>query len=267
SRPVRGLVQKINSSARAGNKPLVTASAQGSNSRLAALTRPIDPDEGTALNDKQVVEIAGASGGGTAAASYRVAILGYPLSSGAQPVIDPSPAAGYVYSSTTVPGFVAPNPATVTPNPVVFGVRVTLLLRNYNYGLTTYGQAPAATCTGPSGNKSLSPTSTNTNWLLHAQAVCKNYAITAVDVNGGTVAGPWSIASTRTPAAPDGSLTEYTTIALPAIMQDDVVRLTLSAQADTLPAPVCTYVASDLTGAGNWKGSASPTVTPGSCTP
>jgi hypothetical protein len=267
ARPVRGLVQKIAASATAGNRPLVTATAHASNSRLAALTRPIDPDEGEPLRDTQVVEIAGASGSGTSAASYRVAILGYPLSSGAQPVIDPSPAAGYVYATTTVPGFVPPNPATVTPNPVVFGVPVTLLLRNYNYGLTTYTAAPAATCTGPSGPKPLSPTSTNTNYLLYAQATCKNYAVTAVDVNGAAVTGTWPIASPRTPATPDGSLSEYTTIALPAIMQDDIVRLTLSPQADTRPPPVCTYVASDLTGAGNWKGSATPVVTPGPCPP
>ena len=268
NRPVRGLVQKIAASATAGNRPLVTATAHASNSRLAAMTRTIDPDEGEPLVDTQVVEIAGASGGGgTSAASYRVAILGYPLSAGAQPVIDPSPAAGYVYSSSTVPGFVPPNPAIVTPNPVVFGVPVTLLLRNYNYALTSYGPATAATCTGPSGDKALSPSSTNTNYLLYAQATCKNYAVTAADVNGTAVTGTWPIASTRTPAQPDGSLTEYTTIALPAIYQDDLVRLTLTAQADTLPAPVCTYVASDLTGSGGWKGAATPTVTPGPCPP
>jgi prepilin-type N-terminal cleavage/methylation domain-containing protein len=267
NRPVRGLVQKISASAVAGHRPVVTALAYNSNSRLAALSRPIDPDEGAALTDAQVVEIAGASGGGTSAASYRVVIDGYPLSAGAQPVIDPSPAAGYVYASSTVPGFVLPNPITVTPNPVVFGVPVTMLLRNYNYGLSTYGPASSATCTGPSGNKPLSPTSTNTNWLQYAQATCKNYAVSAVTVNGTVVSGTWPVASVRTPATPEGSLTEYTSISLPPIQQNDVVRLTLSPQADLLPAPVCTYVASDLTGAGNWKGSSSPVVTPGPCPP
>jgi type II secretory pathway pseudopilin PulG len=267
NRPVRGLVSKIQSSATAGNRPLVTASAHASNSRLAALPRPIDPDEGEALVDTQVVEIAGASGSGTSAASYRVAILGYPLSAGAQPVIDTSPASSYVYSSSAVPGYTQPNPVIVTPNPVVFGVPVSLLLRNYNYGMTTYTPAASATCTGPSGNKILSPTSTNTNWLQYAQATCKNYLVSTVDVNGVAVPGTFAIASVRTPGAPDGSLTEYTTIPLPAINQNDVVTITLGAQADLKPAPVCTYEASDLTGAGNWKGSASPIVTPGQCTP
>jgi prepilin-type N-terminal cleavage/methylation domain-containing protein len=267
ARPVRGLVQKITASATAGNRPVVTALAYGSNSRLAAMSRPIDPDEGDPLRDTQVVEIAGASGGGTSAASYRVAIEGYPLSTGAQPVIDTSPAAGYIYASSPVTGYTLPNPITVTPNPVVFGVPVTLLLRNYNYGLSTYTAAASATCTGPSGNKALSPVSTNTNWLLRAQATCKNYAVSTVTVNGATVNGTWPVNSTRTPATPEGSLTEYTSIALPAIQQNDVVRLTLVPQADILPAPVCTYAASDLTGAGNWKGSATPVVTPGPCPP
>ena len=267
TRPVRGMVQKINASATAGARPLVTASATASNSQLAAATRTIDPDEGAPLVDTQVFEIAGGSGS-TSSASYKVAILGvYPLSSGAQPVIDTSPAASYVYSATTVPGYTPPNPATVTPNPSVFGVPVTLLLRNYNYALTTYGQAASATCTGPSGTKILSPTSTNTNYLQYAQTTCKNYSVSAVTVNALAVSGPFPIASVRTPATPDGSLTEYTTIALPAIAQDDVVGITMAAQPDTLPPPVCTYVASDLTGAGNWKGSSTPVVTPGSCAP
>jgi type IV pilus modification protein PilV len=267
SRPVRGLVSKIQASATAGNRPVVTASAHASNSRLAAMTRTIDPDEGNALTDTQVVEIAGPSGAGGGAASYRVAILGYPLSSGAQPVIDTSPASGYVYSTTATMGYTPPNPAMVTPNPQVFGVPVSLLLRNYNYASATFTQAPSATCTGPSGNKFLSPTTTNTNWLLHAQATCKNYAVNAVDVNGTVVAGPWSIASVRTPGSPEGSLTEYTTIALPAINANDTVTVTFAPQADQLPPPTCTYEASDLTGAGNFKGSATPIVTPGPCTP
>jgi prepilin-type N-terminal cleavage/methylation domain-containing protein len=267
SRPVRGLVQKIAASATAGNRPVVTAWAYASNSRLAAMSRPIDPDEGEPLRDTQVVEIAGASGGGTSAASYRVAIEGYPLSTGAQPVIDTSPAAGYVYASSPVPGYTLPNPVTVTPNPVVFGVPVTLLLRNYNYGLSTYTAAPSATCTGPSGEKTLAPTSTNTNYLLYAQRTCKNYSVSGVTVNGATVGGTWPVNSVRTPATPEGSLTEYTSIALPPIQQDDVVRLILAPQADLLPAPVCTYVASDLTGAGNWKGASAPVVTPGPCPP
>jgi hypothetical protein len=267
ARPVRGLVSKIDASATAGNRPLVTASAHASNSRLAAMTRTIDPDEGAALVDTQVMEIAGATGSGTPAASYRVAILGYPLSAGAQPVIDTSPASGYVYSTTPVAGFTPPNPAIVTPNPVAFGVPVTLLLRNYNFPLTTYTQAASATCTGPSGDKILSPSSTGTNWLLHAQTTCRNYAVSAVTVNSTPVPGPFAVASTRSPGAIEGSLTEYTTIPLPAIQQDDTVSLTLAPQADLYPAPVCTYVANDLTGAGNWKNSSQPTVTPGTCPP
>ena len=49
--------------------------------------------------------------------------------------------------------------------------------------------------------------------------------------------------------------------------QNAVVRITMTEQANSLPPPVCTYVASDLTGAGNWKGSANPVVTPGTCVP
>jgi prepilin-type N-terminal cleavage/methylation domain-containing protein len=268
ARPVRGMVQKSNDSATAGARPLVSARATASNSQLAAATRTIDPDEGEPLVDTQVFVIAGSSGSPSSAASYRVAILGaYPLSSGAQPVIDTSPASSYVYSSTTVPGFTPPNPATVTPNPVMLNVPVTMLLRNYNYALSTYTQASTATCTGPSGSKFLSPTSTNTNYLLYAQTTCKNYAVTGVTLNGVAVAGAFPIDSVRTPAAPDGSLTEYTTISLPPVTQNDVVGITMDAQADSLPPPVCTYVASDLTGAGNWKGSATPVVTPGSCKP
>jgi prepilin-type N-terminal cleavage/methylation domain-containing protein len=266
-RPVRGLVQKIQASATAGNRPVVAARATASNSQLAALTRTIDPDEGAPLVDTQVFEIAGASGSGNSAASYRVAILGYPLSAGAQPVIDTSPASSYVYATTTMGGFTPPNPATVTPNPMVFGVPVTFLLRNYNYASSTFTQAASATCTGPSGNKILSPASTNTNYLEYAQTTCKNYAVTAANINGSAVAGPFAIASARTPATPDGSLTEYTTINLPVVNQNDVVTLTLAPQADTLPPPTCTYVASDLTGAGNWKGSSTPIVTPGACDP
>jgi prepilin-type N-terminal cleavage/methylation domain-containing protein len=267
NRPVRGLTQKISASATAGNRPVVTATAYTSNSRLAAMSRPIDPDEGAPLVDTQVMQVDGASGGGTSAASYLVSIEGYPLSTGAQPVIDTSPAAGYVYANSPVPGYALPNPVTLTPNPVVFGVPVTLLLRNYNYRLSTFTAASTANCTGPSGNKTLSPSSTNTNYLLYAQATCKNYAVTGVTVNATPVTGTWPVASVRTPAVPEGSLTEYTSIGLPAINRNDVVRLTLAPQADSLPPPVCTYVASDLTGAGNWKGSSSPTVTPGTCPP
>jgi hypothetical protein len=172
-----------------------------------------------------------------------------------------------VYSSTTVGGYSPPNPATVTPNPQVFGVPVTLLLRNYNYALSTFGQAPSANCTGPSGTKTLSPSSTNTNYLLHAQTTCKNYVVSGVTLNATAVPGPFPVASTRTPGAPDGSLTEYTTIPLPAVNTNDTVGITMGAQADTLPPPTCTYASTDLTGAGNWKGSAAPIVTPGNCTP
>jgi prepilin-type N-terminal cleavage/methylation domain-containing protein len=266
-RPVRGLVQKIQASAIAGYRPVVTAQATASNSQLATMVRTIDPDEGAPLLDTQTYEIAGASGGGVSAASYRVAVLGYPLSAGAQPVIDTSPASSYVYSSTTVAGYTPPNPATVTPNPHVFGVPVTFLLRNYNYAQSTFSQAPSVTCTGPSGNKTLYPTSTNTNFLLYAQTTCKNYAVASASVNGTAVAGPFPIGSVRSAASPDGSLTEYSTINLPAINRNDVVTVTMGLQADTLPAPSCTYEAVDLTGAGNWKGSANPIVTPGPCKP
>jgi prepilin-type N-terminal cleavage/methylation domain-containing protein len=268
ARPVRGLTQKIVQSATAGNRPVVTATADRSNSRLAVMTRPIDPDEGAPLLDTQVVQIAGGSGGGTSAAAYFVAIDGYPLSAGAQPVIDTSPSAGYVYATSPTPGFQPPNPATLTPNPVVFGEAVKLLLRNYNFRLSTFGPASSANCTGPSGTKVLSPASTNTNFLLYAQATCKNYAVTGASVNGAAVAGaPWPVASVRTPGTPEGSLTEYTTIMLPVVNRNDLVRLTLAAQPDQFPPPTCTYTASDLTGSGGWKGSATPIVTPGQCPP
>jgi hypothetical protein len=228
----------------------------------------IDSDEGNALVDRQNFVIAGGSGGGTTA-SYKVAILGtYPLSGGARPVIDTSPASSYVYQSTTpVSGFTLPNPITVTPNPVTFGVPVSLRMKNYNYALTTLSESPAVTCTGPSGNKTLTATSTNSNLLLNKQTVCKNYAVSSVNVNGSAVAGPYTVQSIGTPGTPNGSLTEYTTIALPAINANDVVNITTSSEADYLPTATCVYVAGDLSGSGGWKGSANPTVTPGSCPP
>ena len=268
NRPVRGLVQKINASAGAGNQPAVLARILASNSTLAALGRSIDPDEGSGLSDTQNFVIAGGSGGGTSA-SYKVAILGtYPLSSGARPVVDTSPASTYVYQSTTsVPGFVLPNPITVTPNPVSFGVPVILRLKAYNYVLATYANSGALTCTGPSGNKILTSTDTNSNKLAGKQATCKNYGVTAVDVNGVAVAGPYPIASSGSPSSPNGSFAEYTTISLPAINANDVVNITMSNEADYLPPATCTYVAGDLTGSGGWKNVGNPTVTVGSCPP
>ena len=66
---------------------------------------------------------------------------------------------------------------------------------------------------------------------------------------------------------PNGSLTEYTTMALPAINANDVISLTLSAESDYLPTATCTYVAADLTGSGGWKNNGNPSVLPGACTP
>ena len=269
SRPVRGLVQRIQVSAGAGNRPAVVASIYPSNSTLAALGATIDPDEGSTLSDHQDFLITGTSGGGTSA-SYKVAILGtYPLSSGARPVIDTSPTSSYVYQSgTIITGYTLPNPITVTPNPVVFGVPVTLRVKNYNYAQTVLSTSPSLNCTGPSGIKVLTSSSTNTNFLANKQTVCKNYTISAVNVNGTTVSGsPFPIASTGTPGSPDGSLTEYTTVSLPAINVNDVINITTSTGSDYLPTATCTYVASDLSGSGGWKGAATPTVTPGPCPP
>ncbi|OGT57105.1 MAG: hypothetical protein A3E01_13560 [Gammaproteobacteria bacterium RIFCSPHIGHO2_12_FULL_63_22] len=268
SRPVRGLVQRIQVSATSGNQPAVTASIHPSNSTLAALSATIDPDEGSAVTDHQNFVIAGGSGGGTTA-SYKVAILGtYPLSSGARPVIDTSPASSYVYQTgIIVSGFTLPNPIVVTPNPVAFGVPVTMRMKNYNYAQTVLGTSGSLNCTGPSGVKVLTGTSTNTNYLLNKQTICKNYTVSSVDVNGAAVAGPFAVASTGSPSTPDGSLTEYTTIDLPAINANDVVNITTSTGTDYLPIANCSYVASDLTGSGGWKGSAIPLVTPGVCPP
>jgi hypothetical protein len=183
-------------------------------------------------------------------------------------VLETAPASTYVYQSgTSAPGYVLPNPITVTPNPVSFGVPVTLRLKAYNYALSTYTDSGAITCTGPSGNKTLTSTDTNGNRLAGKQATCKNYAVSAVSVNGVAVTGPFPVASTGTPGTPNGSLTEYTTISLPAINANDVVGLTLSSESDYLPAATCTYVAADLTGAGGWKNNGNPTVLPGACTP
>jgi prepilin-type N-terminal cleavage/methylation domain-containing protein len=267
TRPVRGMVQKIKVSAGAGHTPLVLASTYASNSQLAALGRTIDSDEGNPLSDTQQFIIAGNSGSGTSA-SYKVAVLGtYPLSSGARPVVDTSPASSYIYASTAVSGFTLPNPITVTPNPVFFGVPVTLRLKAYNYALTTPTQSPSITCTGPSGGVLLTATSTNSNLLAGKQTVCKNYAVSSVNINGTAVSGPFTVQSTGTPGSPNGSLTEYTTISLPAVNVNDVVNITMSTEADYLPATTCTYLASDLSGSGGWKGSSVPTVTPGVCPP
>jgi hypothetical protein len=269
ARPVRGLVQRIQASAGAGNRPSVVASINTSNSTLAALTATIDPDEGNPISDSQAFVIAGNSGGGTTA-SYKVVIAGtYPLSSGARPVIDTSPASSYVYQTgTAASGYSMPNPITVTPNPVLFGVPVTLRIKNYNYAQTVLAESPPVTCTGPYGNKSLTSSSTSNNLLLGKQTVCKNFTVSAATVNNVGVSGaPFPVASTGSPSAPDGSLTEYTTVALPAINANDVIALTTSNGADTLPAATCTYVASDLTGSGGWKNNATPAVTPGSCPP
>lgn len=267
-RPVRGLAQRIQVSATEGNRPAAVASIHRSNSTLAAMTSPIDADEGEAISDHQDFVIAGASGGGTSA-SYKVAILGsYPLSSGALPVVDTSPASSYVYrSATPISGFTLPNPVTVTPFPVMFGVPVTLRLKGYNYALTTLADSPSIACSGPYGSKTLTALSTNTNLLAGKQTTCKNYEVTAANVNGVEVAGSFPVASIGTPGSPDGSLSEYTTISLPAISADDVVNLVMATQADQLPVASCVYIASDLTGSGGWKGNAAPTVTPGSCPP
>lgn len=267
-RPVRGLTQMITASAILYHKPNVVASIFHSNSTLAALGATIDDSEGSALTDRQPFTIMTPGGGGSTS-SYKVTILGsYPLSSGALPVIDTSPASTYVYhSGTALSGYVPPNPITVTPIPQTFGVPVTMLVKGYNYTLTTQTDPTSADCSGPSGTKVLLSTSTNTNYLIGKQVVCKNYSVTAVDVNGTAVAGPYSVLSSGTPASPDGSHTEYTSISLPAISAYDVVNITTGTQADYLPVPTCTYVASDLTGSGGWKGSASPTVSAGACPP
>jgi hypothetical protein len=268
SRPVRGLVQKINVSATAGNRPSVLAGIYGSNSTLAVLGRTIDPDEGSAIVDHQDFLIAGASGGGSSA-SYKVVISGtYPLSSGARPVIDTNPASTYVYQSgAQIGAYTLPNPITVTPNPVTFGVPVRLVLRGYNYALTTTSNATSISCSGPSGTKTLTTSSTSTNLLIGKQTVCKNYAVTTVNVNGIDVPGPFSVGSTGSPSSPNGSMTETTTINLPAIASNDVINLTTGNEADVLPAATCTYVAADLNGNGTWKNNGNPTVTAGSCPP
>jgi hypothetical protein len=261
------MVQKIKASASAGHTPVVLASTYASNSQLAVLGRTIDSDEGSSLSDTQPFTIAGSTGTGTGA-SYKVAILGsYPLSAGARPVIDTSPASTYIYASAAVSGFSLPNPITVTPNPVFFGVPVTLRLKNYNYTPTTPTQSPSITCTGPSGGVLLTASSTNTNWLAGKQTICKNYAVSSVNLNSVAVSGPFSVQSTGSPGSPNGSLTEYTTIALPAVNVNDVVNITMSSEADFLPIATCTYLASDLNGSGAWKGSSVPTVTPGTCPP
>ena len=268
NRPVRGLVQKINASATAGNQPAVVVSIYPSNSTLAALGRTIDDNEGAVISDHQDFLIAGGSGSGSTA-SYYVAILGtYPLSSGARPVIDTSPASSYVYhSGASVSGFTLPNPISVTPNPVAFGVPVTLLMKGYNYALTTLSESAPLSCTGPSTAKTLTSSSTSNNLLAGKQTVCKNYGVSAVNVNGVAVTGPFTVQSTGTPGTPNGSLSEYTTIGLPAVNANDVVNITTSTEADYLPAATCSYVATDLNGSGGWKNNSNPTVVPGSCPP
>ena len=269
SRPVRGLVQKIDASAQAGATPVVRASVYASNSTLAALGRTIDADEGAALVDTQNFVIAGASGSSGSTSSYKVVIAGtYPLSSGARPVIDTNPPSAYVYQSgAQIGAYTLPNPIWVTPNPVAFGVPVRLVLRGYNYGLTTAGNSNSVTCTGPSGNKVLTSTSTTVNLLAGKQTVCKNYVVSAVNVNGIAVAGPFAVGSTGSPSSPNGSMTETTTIDLPPINRNDVITLTTGNEADVLPPATCTYVAADLNGSGSWKNNANPTVTPGLCPP
>jgi hypothetical protein len=140
-------------------------------------------------------------------------------------------------------------------------------VKGYNYSLTTMGESPALSCAGPSGSKTLTSTSTNTNLLAGKQATCKNYQVSGANVNGSVVSGTFTVSSAGTPGSPDGSLSEYTSITLPAINANDVVNLITSTQADYLPVATCTYVASDLNGSGGWKGSANPTVTPGACPP
>ena len=106
-----------------------------------------------------------------------------------------------------------------------------------------------------------------TNWLAGKQTVCKNYAVSSVNINGTAVSGPYTVQSIGTPGSPNGSLTEYTTISLPLVNVNDVVNITTSTEADYLPATTCTYLASDLSGSGGWKGASVPTVTPGTCPP
>lgn len=53
---------------------------------------------------------------------------------------------------------------------------------------------------------------------------------------------------------------------LPIINADDIVNITTVTQADVLPEATRSYDARDLTGSGNWKNNATPTVTPGACT-
>jgi hypothetical protein len=142
-----------------------------------------------------------------------------------------------------------------------------MLMKGYNYALVTSAESPSLDCTGPSGPKRLTATSTSNNQLLGKQTTCKNYAVSGVSVNGVAVAGPYPVQSSGSPAAANGSLTEYTSISLPAINANDVVNITTSSEADYLPLATCSYVAADLNGSGIWKNNASPTVTAGSCRP
>ena len=119
----------------------------------------------------------------------------------------------------------------------------------------------------PSGGIVLTSSSTNTNLLAGKQTICKNYAVSSVSINSTPVIGPFVVQSSGTPLSPNGSLTEYTTILLPIVNVNDVVNITIGNEADYLPPATCTYVSSDLSGSGGWKGSSVPTVTPGTCPP
>ena len=88
-----------------------------------------------------------------------------------------------------VSGFTLPNPSTVTPNPVASGVPVTMRLKNYNYAQTQRGTSGSLTCSGLSGVKVLTAGSTNNNYLLNKQTICKNYTVSGVSAGVRPVRG------------------------------------------------------------------------------
>lgn len=229
--PVRGKVLR-GSSPSDGATATATASVLRSNSGVALLLGPINPDEATPLTDpnNQDFRIVGvATGGG----SYTVTMNNYPFTNSAAdlPTIVANPLATCNYNRTN-----NPNPYTCTATAV--DVAATLQVSNYNFAQEVR-ISDSFSCSGPNGVVTAALSNARVNR-------CRNFSITAVTAGGtvGTVTN-------------EGAKSETTQISFASLANNAAVSMTFTEQASTY-SYVCTYTVRN-------NGSYDYTVSPASC--
>lgn len=221
--PVRGKVVP-------GSKPSpstqtnAVAQIRKSNSGVAVMAGGIDSEDTAYLSDAQPFQPDGSWSSDTSAGSggtFTISVSNYEFSN-VNPTFGVSPTATCNPATT---GDTRPNPFTCTTQYI--GSAQTVTVANYNYQINSSNSATGLICTGGSGNKSYPGSS-------YTGKTCRNYNVDSVTLNNASVSATPTVSNS-------GSVSETTSINLPAVAQSGAVVVTFGNPVDTVQAAVCTY--------------------------